>query len=368
MEDLEETAVNEIAATAYPFVPACQVYPLETADVHFPQLNETGTRQFLSAFSWPIGLQELYIKSCKSVPMRYVIVDDSGSMSTCDGRRVVVEGSKQGFVNCSRWSELTESLRFHANLAEASRAPTEFRLLNSSVPVMVGCGDDNGEGLNRVMTLFDQSPCGRTPLCAHINSVVEHVKLLAPQLRASGQRAVLIIATDGLASDGDIMHAMKPLQYLPVWVVVRLCTDESSVCEYWNGLDCELEIDMDVLDDFETEAGEIFEKNNWFTYGEPLHRLREFGVLLKDIDLVDEVALGADQMRDILAIISVGCKPSDIPHPDVDWTAFLTSVRALIERTPVTWCPIQKTTVSWIRLNNLIRRYSGGRDNSCSLM
>ena len=56
-------------------------------------------------------------------------------------------------------------------------------------------------------------------------------------LRSTGQKAVVVIATDGESSDGDLAQAMKPLEQLPVWVVVRLCTDEDNVCDYWNGID-----------------------------------------------------------------------------------------------------------------------------------
>jgi hypothetical protein len=41
---------------------------------------------------------------------------------------------------------------------------------------------------------------------------------IAPQLKAAGKKASLIICTDGEASDGDIALAMRPLHNLPVWV------------------------------------------------------------------------------------------------------------------------------------------------------
>ena len=65
-----------------------------------------------------------------------------------------------------------------------------------------------------------------TPLCANIRRVVENIQKYEDTLRACGQKACVIIATDGQSSDGDIIEAMKPLEKLPCWVVVRLCTNE----------------------------------------------------------------------------------------------------------------------------------------------
>ena len=60
---------------------------------------------------------------------------------------------------------------------------------------------------------------------------------MLPFLRATGQRVAVIIATDGESSDGDIAAAMAPLKDLPVWVVIRLCTDEDKIVDYWNNID-----------------------------------------------------------------------------------------------------------------------------------
>ena len=109
---------------------------------------------------------------------------------------------------------------------------------------------------------------------------------------------MVTIATDGEATDGDVAAALKPLEDLPVWVVIRLCTDEENVVQYWNNIDSQLELDMDVLDDMAGEADEIFEQGNtWLTYAEPLHRLREFGSPIREMDLMDEKCLNAEQAR-----------------------------------------------------------------------
>jgi hypothetical protein len=96
---------------------------------------------------------------------------------------------------------------------------------------------------------------------------------------------------------------MKPLHHLPVWVVVRLCTDNDNIVDYWNNIDGQLELNMDVLDDPLGEAKEIHSVNRWLTYGEPLHRLREFGVTAKELDLIDEALLSMEEMRNFCSFL-----------------------------------------------------------------
>ena len=159
-------------------------------------------------------------------------------------------------VNSTRWGELTDAVRFHAGLAHAADIPCEFRLLNGHPPVTIGTGGDDGDtAYKHFLEVLDRSPTGKTPLCHHIREVTKEIAALAPSLRAHGHRAVVVIATDGESSDGDLATVMAPLQNLPVWVVVRLCTDEDKVVDYWNGIDSQLELDMDVLDDLMATSG-----------------------------------------------------------------------------------------------------------------
>ena len=155
----------------------------------------------------------------------------------------------------------------------------------------------NVEGLPKLKAILEGAPGGGTPLCYHVNEVTKQIIAIAPDLRAAGRKAALIIYTDGEASDGDIAAALKPLHDLPVWVVIRLCTNESRIVQYWASVDNEIELNMDVLDDPIGEAQEIHKANKWFNYGVPLHRLREFGITAKEMDALDEAKLSAEQMR-----------------------------------------------------------------------
>ena len=49
-------------------------------------------RNFLSSKNWPPGLQTACVQSCEKLPVRFFIVDDSGSMALSDGHRVLSDG------------------------------------------------------------------------------------------------------------------------------------------------------------------------------------------------------------------------------------------------------------------------------------
>eukprot|EP01006_Ploeotia_vitrea_P046618 TRINITY_DN67042_c0_g1_i2.p1 TRINITY_DN67042_c0_g1~~TRINITY_DN67042_c0_g1_i2.p1 ORF type:complete len:330 (-),score=14.24 TRINITY_DN67042_c0_g1_i2:109-1098(-) len=317
----------------------------------FP-VNEFGAKEYLTGAKWPSGLQQIAIRNLIKFPIRFMIIDDSGSMAASDGHRIIHSGNTSVIQASTRWKELVDIVKFQAGFAKASNALTEFRLLNNAAPVVVGNPDDNAS-YQQICQIMDTSgPSGTTPLCRHINEVVAQIRNMESQLRANGHKAAVIICTDGEASDGDVAAALKPLHQLPVWVVLRLCTDEDAVVNYWNGIDSQLELDLEILDDLTSEAKEVNEKNNWFTYGEPLHLLRQFGINIKELDMLDESTLTPDQIRDVCAII-FGGSPDDYPHPAADAKGFVKMINDKNKAEAKVWNPITKKMANWIEISKL---------------
>jgi hypothetical protein len=234
-----------------------------------------------------------------------------GSMATCDGKVMIESGGKTANVTCSRWEELGASIAWHSEMAEATQTPTTFRLLNppgGGAQQMFTAGTSlspaaSSHSLDSARKTMSTSPCGRTPLCAQIREVFSSISRESASLNASGKKALVVIASDGASSDGDVAAALRLFRDLPVWVVIRLCTDEDAVVNYWNGIDEELELDMDVLDDLCGEAAEANRENGWLTYGRPLHQLREWGVTAKEFDLLDERTFNGVEARAFLNLI-----------------------------------------------------------------
>mmetsp|Transcript_3720 Transcript_3720/g.6156 ORF Transcript_3720/g.6156 Transcript_3720/m.6156 type:complete len:293 (+) Transcript_3720:431-1309(+) len=288
-----------------------------------------------------------------------------------DGKKVVKFGEQNAkMVKCTRWAELAETMVFLAELSEALNVPSEFRLLNGSDPIIVGLGDDRGESLAFFKDVMEESPAGQTPLCAQINAVVKSILSVVDVLRANNQKVTVMIATDGESSDGNVADALRPLTNLPVLVIVRLCTSEQAVVDYWNNIDNQLELDIDVLDDQLGDAKQVAQFNGWLIYGEPLHRLREFGASMKEMDIIDESTVSSEQMRVLCSFLFLGGDAKDLPHPGVDWHAFTAKIKVLNVSVPPVYDPLTNSMKPWVdikRLNSIYRaEYTGS--SLCNIM
>jgi len=113
-------------------------------------------------------------------------------------------------------------------------------LLNGADPIIVGLENGNN-AFDALQDTLNESPSGPTPLCTHIAAVVTAITSIADELKANGQKAAVIITTDGESSDGNVAEALRPLTNLPVLVILRLCTEEQQVIDYWDSIDSQLE-------------------------------------------------------------------------------------------------------------------------------
>ena len=190
------------------------------------------------------------------------------------------------------------------SLADAAEAPTEIRLLNKAEPLVVGLGSKGDKSdLTNAMAQLSIDPTGQTPLCRQLSDVIEQLRDLEPELRATNKIALLLIMTDCESSDGNIIDVLKLLEGLPLQIIIRICSDEREITEYWQNINAQLDLDISVLGQVKTEALIISENNNWLTYAEPLHRLREFGVMVPAINYLDLRQLSKQEIRTIAQIL-----------------------------------------------------------------
>lgn len=92
-------------------------------------------------------------------------------------------------------------------------------------------------------------PGGLTPLRDRLEEIRRRIQAQHMELAQNGQRIVLVIATDGLptSSSSGASTATNKSQFvevlnrlgfeLSVFIVIRLCTDDTAVADYYNKVD-----------------------------------------------------------------------------------------------------------------------------------
>jgi hypothetical protein len=325
-------------------------------------------------FGFPRGLADELGKTRSFYPVRFWILDNSGSMMSNDGASVRGNIS----VPCTRWAELTETVHYHANMAGILQATSFFRMLNDP-GCRVGPQEfsiaDQGRNFKREVQEVRQivqhcQPFGATPLTAHLVEIGNRVAVMEQKMRKKGVHAVVIIATDGLPTspegmtseeiDQEFIQALKDLQALPVWVVIRLCTDEQAVVDFYNRLDSVLELPLEVLDDFFNEAKEIHQHNRWLNYAMPLHRCREVGYQNRIFDLLDERPLNKDEVKEFCLVLFGSEHFMKCPDVHSDWNGFLKLLTKVIKDEKPQFNPITKRLAPWIDVKALRNAFGGG--------
>jgi len=307
-------------------------------------------------------------------------------MTISDGQRLL-ETSSQDDVRvsrCTRWEELQETVQYHAQLAALLEAPTKFILLNNpngqhTCPLEMSIAERGPEWIQEDLETMQRdlqriSPAGVTPLTMHlqrINRSIQHFK----------EKIVLVLATDGRPTDNfgyssaevdrAFENALREIQS-KAWVVIRLCTNEESILEYYQRLDDQMELSLEVLDDYLGEAQEVYTHNPWLTYSLALHRCREMGMschsLHRWLDWLDERSMTRAEICQVLQTIGVvGWNKllHTLDSPE-EWTEFCRSVdrqqqhlasqrnekgQVLSAFSP--WNPIRKRPTPWIDVAKL---------------
>lgn len=236
------------------------------------------SRRTLTEQGYTSGLIEAVENNCKRAFSHSTwVVDNSGSMQTQDGQRIVINKNDYKFIKSTRWAEMQQTVDYHAQLAALLQFPTTFRLLND--PGLVAGPQvftvSSQYDLPVAQKTMDQAqPAGVTPLTRHLREIRDSIRDIEASLKQNGTKVTITLATDGTPTDDyghsddmckqvfeeilitlsfntlflqDFMNAMRDLEGLPVWVVVRLCTDDDKIVGFWNDLDKNLELSLEVL-------------------------------------------------------------------------------------------------------------------------
>jgi hypothetical protein len=345
----------------------------------------------LKAQGYTSGLIRSIARNNMTFPLRIWVVDNSGSMTVHDGHRMVeLPGSSPNnrvvkFVDCSRWTEIQQTVEYHARMAALLEAPTVFRLLNDPGkmcgPQQFSVAEHGPSSIDEdlavaLQTMQNATPSGVTPLAEHVREIRSNVVAMQSQLLENGQKCCIVLATDGLPSNAfgltdqstraEFQSALRSLEGLPVWIVIRLCTDEEQVVDYYNNLDSELELSLEVIDDFAGEAAEVYEHNKWLNYALPLHRIREMGFSHKLFDLLDERPLSIDELRQFFFLLFGPDRFDGVPDPQLDFHGFIRHLDAIVKSEPNEWNPITKRMSPWVDIKKLTKMYGGG--SGCRIM
>ena len=140
-------------------------------------------------------------------------------------------------------------------------------------------------------------------------------------------------------------------------IIIRMCTDERSVTEYWHNINAQLDLDIYVLDHCDVESVAVMDNNNWLTYAEPLHRMREFGIMVPALNYLNYRQLTRTEIKSVLELLG-GTDSSLLPNPETDWPAFVEAAKVCSQSLPMVYCPVRNEPQPWIDVEQVYTHIS----------
>lgn len=337
--------------------------------------HEQQVREGMVELGVPRPLAAELAKEDERIGLRIYLLDNSGSMQAMDGNlTTVLPGGRIEQRGSTRWEEICAFAQDHAKWNFACGVPAEYVLLNSPNQCS-GTAPQEGvdyirvDGTTRTVIddlarlLRNNIPRGSTPITMRLREIGARIRAEAANLSSKGQLVYITVATDGLPttingqpdSSNMVGELKRMCNTLPVQIVFRLCTDDEKVVEFYNRVDEENELPLDILDDFESEAKEIAScGNNFFVYTPILHRIREAGTLYKLLDNIDEHKFNHLELRKMVELLSPNFVAS------ADNRLFVGQCQELVTKQNVVFDPITKTMRPYLNVPEIKRTLKVG--------
>jgi len=351
-----------------------------TRDFGNVDVNVVQTQKF-QGLGVPWGLARLLAEEDSKIGLRIFLLDNSGSTAAYDGHycRESADGRMVSHP-CSRWEEIKHMALQHAEWNAAIGTPCEFVLLNPGPGALQEGRDfvqlNSGSGsvsssLQSLQRMLDATqPGGLTPLKDRLEEIYHRIGAQHAELAENGQRIVLVIATDGLPTSAtsstttgrhksELVEVLKKLGFeLSVFIVIRLTTDDDDVVDYYNQVDAELELPLEVIDDIKSEAKEIQSQGNgWLTYSPLLHKIREGGTFVKLLDLLDERRLTPTEISVFVQLLLRREQEEPMPRTAED---FCNAIDDVLQHTDLVYDPLKGSMGPTVKLHQVKWALSGG--------
>merc|ERR1712038_178320 len=114
------------------------------------------------------------------------------------------------------------------------------------------------------------------------------------------------------------------------------------IVNFYNDLDKQLELSIEVLDNYTDEATEMHDSNPWLNYTLQLHRMREMGFQKRLFDVLDERPLTLAELEEFCLMLFGEEKMANVPNPERDFKMFCKDVKKLAKSVPKQWHPARR--------------------------